>query len=174
MNFKSFFVLLFLFMFIIVGFQTEGNAFVGVVRGAKIASKAAKAAKNSKKVKNLVKTLKNKRLSDKLLLGKEGKAKNIQNITDITKAIKKGNISGERLKFLGKNFIKVGKGKWRNLKGTKQFRVKPNDYLGKHPAKTSPKYIGPHAHYEYLKLNKKKKKLDVYKNVHVPLAGFDY
>ena len=125
----------------------KADAFVGVVRGAAVANKAVKAAKNSKKIKETVKAIKSKRLSDSLLLGKEAKAMNIKNIKDLTKSFHKSKIGQQCKQFLGNNSIKVDKGKWRNLKGTKQFRVKPNDYLGKHPAPNDPNYIGPHAHF---------------------------
>ena len=38
----------------------------------------------------------------------------------------------KRAKFLGDDFVKVDAGKWRSIDGTRQFRVKPNDYLGEH------------------------------------------
>lgn len=103
------------------------------------------------------------RTSDKLLLSKDKFAKNASMITEARRAISKSGIAAERLKFPGKNAVKVGPGKWRSIDGTRQFRVKPNDYRGQHGN------IGPHVHFEFLRPNSAGTKLELWKYIHVPL-----
>ena len=62
---------------------------------------------------------------------------------------------------------KVGYGKWRSLGGTRQFRVKTDDYLGNHGIGRPLVPNTPHVHFEFL--NPKGNKFEVIKNIHVPL-----
>lgn len=68
-----------------------------------------------------------------------------------------------REKFLGKDVVKVGAGKWRSVDGTRQFRLKPGDYAGSHGSSS-------HAHLEFLKPNQTGTKFLVDKNVHIPIV----
>jgi hypothetical protein len=81
--------------------------------------------------------------------------------------LRMADIKAERLKFLGPGYKQVAPGKWRSVDGARQFRMKPNDYLGNHPHPSSPHYIGPHAHFEFLQPNAAGTGFNVLKNVHV-------
>ena len=78
-------------------------------------------------------------------------------------SVSKADIGSLRAKFLGENSVKVAPGKWRNTDGTRQFRVKPDDYAG-HNGGT------PHVHLEFLEPNASGAKFRVIKNVHIPLV----
>lgn len=60
------------------------------------------------------------------------------------KSVHHSDMEALKKRFLGSNYVKVGKDKWRNTSGTRQFRAKPNDLKGH-------KGGGPHIHLEYLK-----------------------
>lgn len=99
-----------------------------------------------------------------------GRDKNIsaQNLTEGRRTIKSSDIASERIKFLGEGYYKAGHGKWRSLDGTRQFRVTPSDYLGKHPIGAPPGRSVPHIHFEFLK-PRGAENFTVLKNIHVPL-----
>ena len=86
--------------------------------------------------------------------------KKTKQVFDNSRIINSSNLKQERELFLGKDAVKVDKGKWRSLDGTRQFRIKPQDYLGKHGG-------GSHAHFEFLSPNKSGTKYNVTKNIHV-------
>lgn len=77
--------------------------------------------------------------------------------------------ANERKLFLGEDSIKVEAGKWRSLDGTRQFRVKPQDYLGEHPIGKPSVPNTPHVHFEFLQPSTNGTKFEVVKNVHVPI-----
>lgn len=78
-------------------------------------------------------------------------------------SVARGQTKALRERFLGGKIVKVGPGKWRNAAGTRQFRLKPEDYFG-HKG-------GPgHAHLEFLRPNEAGSKYLAYKNVHVQLV----
>lgn len=52
--------------------------------------------------------------------------------------------------FLGDDYVKIDSGKWRSLDGTRQFRVKPDDYLGNHGIGQPTVPNTPHVHFEFL------------------------
>ena len=58
---------------------------------------------------------------------------------------------------------------WRSLDGTRQFRVKPDDYLGKHGIGRPTIPNIPHVHYELLISKSNGNGFDVIKNIHVPI-----
>lgn len=90
-------------------------------------------------------------------------------LTEWRRSIDPMDIANERKLFLGEDSIKVDAGKWRSLDGTRQFRVKPQDYLGEHSiGKPSVPNI-PHVHLEFLQPSMNGTKFDVVKNVHVPI-----
>lgn len=54
--------------------------------------------------------------------------------------------------FRGDDYVKVDVGKWRSLDGTRQFRVKPDDFLGGHGIGQPTVSNTPHVHFEFLVL----------------------
>ena len=112
----------------------------------------------------------NGRMPDNLLLNPNLNKKGAQNLTEWRRQVRKSDIHTERIKFVGENAVKVEKGVWRSLDGTRQFRVVPSDYLGKHPVGRPPVNNVPHIHFEFLTLpNQGGNKLKQVKNIHVPL-----
>ena len=73
------------------------------------------------------------------------------------------------IKFLGADFIKVEPGKWRSLDGLRQFRLKPDDYIGTHGMGMPIVPNVSHIHFEFLVPKANGKNFTVTKNVHVPL-----
>ena len=106
-------------------------------------------------------------MNDSLLLSKERQAR--VNLTEWRRTISPHDIAIERLKFLGDSFVRVGPGKWRSIDGKRQFRVTPDDYLGRHGIGRPPVPNTPHVHFEFLQFNPSGTRLQVMKNVHVPL-----
>jgi hypothetical protein len=92
-----------------------------------------------------------------------------QQLTEWRRRIKKSDIGSQRSRFLGEGYVKVGPGKWRSIDGTRQFRVKPDDYLGRHPIGQPPVPHTPHIHFEFLEPTQSGNKFKVRKNIHVPL-----
>ncbi|MBO2946226.1 hypothetical protein JJQ72_19855 [Paenibacillus sp. F411] len=88
-------------------------------------------------------------------------------MTEWRRSIDKADIGNQRKLFLGEDYVKVGDGKWRSLDGARQFRVKPDDYLGNHGIGRPLVPNTPHVHFEFL--NPKGNKFEVIKNIHVPL-----
>jgi hypothetical protein len=103
------------------------------------------------------------------LLGKDKADKKTKNLTEWRRCVSKASIKSERDKFLGEDHVKVGEGKWRSRDGARQFRVKPDDYQGKHGIGQPTVPNTPHVHYEFLAPNKSGTGFNVTKNVHVPL-----
>ena len=101
------------------------------------------------------------------LLKRDKFTKKTQQLTEWRRSIDKGDIGNQRKLFLGDDYVKVGEGKWRSLDGSRQFRVKPDDYLGKHGIGRPLVPNTPHAHFEFLQ--PKGNKFEVIKNIHVPL-----
>ena len=64
---------------------------------------------------------------------------------------------------------KIDSGKWRSLDGTRQFRVKPDDYLGNHGIGQPTVPNTPHVHFEFLTPKSNGNGFDVIKNIHVPI-----
>ena len=58
---------------------------------------------------------------------------------------------------------------WRSLDGTRQFRVKPDDYLGNHGIGQPTVPNTPHVHFEFLTPKSNGNGFDVIKNIHVPI-----
>ena len=90
-------------------------------------------------------------------------------LTEWRRSIDPMDIANERKLFLGEDYIKVDAGKWRSLDSTRQFRVKPQDYLGEHSIGKPPVPNIPHVHFEFLQPSMNGTKFDVVKNVHVPI-----
>ncbi|MGL4877591.1 hypothetical protein, partial [Paraclostridium dentum] len=74
------------------------------------------------------------------------------------KSVHKSGVEALKKRFLGSNYVKVGKDKWRNKSGNRQFRAKKADFNGLHGS--------PHVHLEYLK--KIKGGYLVRRNYHMP------
>lgn len=75
--------------------------------------------------------------------------------------------------FLGDDYVKVDSGKWRSLDGTRQFRVKPDDYLGNHGIGQPTVPNTPHVHFEFLTPRSNGNGFDVIKNIHVPIKWLE-
>ncbi len=101
------------------------------------------------------------------LLAKDRFTKKTEQLTEWRRLINKSDIGNQRKLFLGEDHVKVGDGKWRSLDGARQFRVKPDDYLGNHGIGRPLIPNTPHVHFEFL--NPKGNKFEVVKNIHVPL-----
>ena len=111
------------------------------------------------------------RMSDDLLLYPKTNTKRTENVTEWRREIKKSDIAIERIKFVGEDAVKVARGVWRSIDGTRQFRVVPEDYFGEHAIGRPKVYNVPHVHFEFLGLpNPGGIKLRVIKNIHVPLV----
>ena len=67
------------------------------------------------------------------------------------------------------DYVKIDSGKWRSLDGTRQFRVKPDDYLGNHGIGQPTVPNTPHVHFEFLTPKSNGNGFDVIKNIHVPI-----
>ena len=104
------------------------------------------------------------------LFGRDRQTRNTVQYTEWRRSISKNDIHDEMRLFLGDDFVKVDAGKWRSLDGTRQFRVKPVDYLGKHPIGQPSVPNTPHVHLEFLSPRNNGNGFDVIKNVHVPLV----
>ena len=103
------------------------------------------------------------------LLGRDRSTKRTINLTEWRRSISKQDIGNERRLFLGDDYVKVSEGKWRSLDGTRQFRVKPDDYAGSHGIGMPIVPNTPHVHFEFLTPRSNGKGFDVIQNVHVPL-----
>lgn len=75
--------------------------------------------------------------------------------------------------FLGDDYVKIDSGKWRSLDGTRQFRVKPDDYLGNHGIGQPTVPNTPHVHFEFLTPKSNGNGFDVIKNIHVPIKRLE-
>lgn len=104
------------------------------------------------------------------LFGKDRSTKKTTNLTEWRREISKSNIADERRLFLGDDYLKISEGKWRSLDGTRQFRVKPDDYLGMHGIGQPTVPNTPHVHFEFLNPRNNGNGFDVIKNVHVLLT----
>jgi RHS repeat-associated protein len=104
------------------------------------------------------------------LLGKDAPPPNSGNVTEWRRRIARADVAAERLKFLGEGHVKIGPGKWRSVDGARQFRMKPDDFLGKHPIGQPSVPNTPHAHFEFLKPKANGNGFKVTKNVHVPIT----
>jgi hypothetical protein len=71
---------------------------------------------------------------------------------------------------LGDDYVKIDAGKWRSLDGLRQFRVKPDDYLGMHGIGNPIVPNTPHVHFEFLQSRMNSSGFKVIKNIHVPLS----
>ncbi|MBS6507543.1 MAG: hypothetical protein KH369_05040 [Paraclostridium bifermentans] len=69
-------------------------------------------------------------------------------LTSKHKPVTHSSMESVKRKVLGHDYVQVGKGKWRNKSGTRQFRAKPNDLKGHSDGR------GPHVHIEFLKKTK--------------------
>jgi RHS repeat-associated protein len=111
------------------------------------------------------------RMADQLLLNPNTNTRKAVNLTEWRRIISGQSIAAERTKFLGANAVKVDAGTWRSLDGTRQFRVVPSDYFGRHPIGSPPVPNIPHVHFEFLAPpSSGGTNLRVMKNVHVPLV----
>lgn len=83
------------------------------------------------------------------LHGKDNVVKGVtKQLTSKHKPVTHSSMESVKRKVLGHDYVKVGKGKWRNKSGTRQFRAKPNDLKGHSDGR------GPHVHIEFLKKTK--------------------
>jgi hypothetical protein len=74
--------------------------------------------------------------------------------------------------FAGEDAVKVDAGAWRSLDGTREFRITPSDYLGKHSIGNAPVPNTPHVHYEFfVPPNPGEQNLRVITNVHACFIG---
>ena len=101
------------------------------------------------------------------LFGRDRFTRSTQQLTEWRRSISNSDIGVKRAKFLGDGFVKADAGKWRSIDGTRQFRVKPNDYLGEHGIGRPLVPNTPHVHFEFL--NTTSTGFEVTKNVHVPI-----
>ncbi|MHA6530586.1 hypothetical protein [Paenibacillus sp. BAC0078] len=101
------------------------------------------------------------------ILLRDRSARRVDNLSEWRRPIKKSDISAERRLFLGEDHIKIGPGKWRSLDGTRQFRVKPDDYQGAHGMGYPTVPNTPHVHFEFLQT--RNNRFEVIKNIHAPL-----
>ena len=84
------------------------------------------------------------------LFGRDRSTRRTTNLTEWRRSIGKQDIHNEMRLFLGDDYVKVDSGKWRSLDGTRQFRVKPDDYLGNHGIGQPTVPNTPHVHFEFL------------------------
>lgn len=94
-------------------------------------------------------------------------ARRVDNLSEWRRPIKTSDISADRRLFLGEDHIKIAPGKWRSLDGTRQFRVKPDDYQGSHGMGHPTVTNTPHVHFEFLQT--RNNRFEVIKNIHAPL-----
>ena len=99
------------------------------------------------------------------LFGRDRSTRRTTNLTEWRRSISQQDIHNEMRLFLGDDYVKIDSGKWRSLDGTRQFRVKPDDYLGNHGIGQPTVPNTPHVHFEFLTGNG----FDVIKNIHVPI-----
>ena len=104
------------------------------------------------------------------LFGRDRSTRRTINLTEWRRNINKQNIHDEMSRFLGDDYVKVDVGKWRSLDGTRQFRVKPDDYLGSHGIGQPTVPNTSHVHFEFLVPRSNGNGFDVIKNIHVPIS----
>ena len=104
------------------------------------------------------------------LFGKDRSTRRTTNLTEWRRHVSKQNIHDEMRLFLGDDYVKVDAGKWRSLDGTRQFRVKPDDYLGSHGIGQPTVPNTPHVHFEFLVPRSNGNGFEVIKNIHVPIS----
>ena len=107
--------------------------------------------------------------SSSVVSGKDKPNSSTINLSEWRRNLCRSNISSERSKFLGDNFVKVGNGKWRSLDGKRQFRITPSDYKGGHGMGNPVVPNIPHVHFEFLSPKSNSNNFTVTKNIHVPL-----
>ena len=103
------------------------------------------------------------------LFGRDRSTRRTTNLTEWRKSISQQDIHNEMRLFLGDDYVKIDSGKWRSLDGTRQFRVKPDDYLGNHGIGQPTVPNTPHVHFEFLTPKSNGNGFDVIKNIHVPI-----
>ncbi len=103
------------------------------------------------------------------LFGRDRSTRRTTNLTEWRRSISKQDIHNEMRIFLGDDYVKIDSGKWRSLDGTRQFRVKPDDYLGNHGIGQPTVPNTPHVHFEFLTPRSNGNGFDVIKNIHVPI-----
>lgn len=103
------------------------------------------------------------------LFGRDRSTRRTTNLTEWRRSISQQDIHNEMRLFLGDDYVKIDSGKWRRLDGTRQFRVKPDDYLGNHGIGQPTVQNTPHVHFEFLTPKSNGNGFDVIKNIHVPI-----
>lgn len=103
------------------------------------------------------------------LFGRDRSTRRTTNLTEWRRSISQQDIHNEMRLFLGDDYVKIDSGKWRSLDGTRQFRVKPDDYLGNHGIGQPTVPNTPHVHFEFLTPRSNGNGFDVIKNIHVPI-----
>ena len=103
------------------------------------------------------------------LFGRDRSTRRTTNLTEWRRSISQQDIHNEMRLFLGDDYVKIDSGKWRSLDGTRQFRVKPDDYLGNHGIGQPTVPNTPHVHFEFLTPKSSGNGFDVIKNIHVPI-----
>ena len=103
------------------------------------------------------------------LFGRDRSTRRTTNLTEWRRSISQQDIHNEMRLFLGDDYVKIDSGKWRSLDGTRQFRVKPDDYLGNHGIGQPTVPNTPHVHFEFLTPKSNGNGFDVIKNIHVPI-----
>lgn len=103
------------------------------------------------------------------LFGRDRSTRRTTNLTEWRRSISQQDIHNEMRLFLGDDYVKIDSGKWRSLDGTRQFRVKPDDYLGNHGIGQPTVPNTPHVHFEFLTPKSNGNDFDVIKNIHVPI-----
>ena len=103
------------------------------------------------------------------LFGRDRSTRRTTNLTEWRRSISQQDIHNEMRLFLGDDYVKIDSGKWRSLDGTRQFRVKPDDYLGNHGIGQPTVPNTPHVHFECLTPNSNGNGFAVIKNIHAPI-----
>ena len=103
------------------------------------------------------------------LFGRDRSTRRTTNLTEWRRSISQQDIHNEMRLFLGDDYVKIDSGKWRSLDGTRQFRVKPDDYLGNHGIGQPTVPNTPHVHFEFLTPKSNGNGFDVIKNIYVPI-----
>ena len=103
------------------------------------------------------------------LFGRDRSTRRTTNLTEWRRSISQQDIHNEMRLFLGDDYVKIDSGKWRSLDGTRQFRVKPDDYLENHGIGQPTVPNTPHVHFEFLTPKSNGNGFDVIKNIHVPI-----